>query len=223
MRHVVFCVGFEVFRVAGDCGWCSEWAPAGHEQRIRLDVDVLPFAGPWSDSYVARLRWAPNRDDVSSGRAQWRRLTAIETSFRVELGPLRGWPTDEVCFQATVIDPGGLDADGPVQCLALAPDEPIEERPRPEEEPEEEQPDPEEEVPPALPDPEEEEEEEPPVQPEPAQDDPQAVPDEGHDTERARASDCSATPRGGSTPWALRCLLGGLAVRSRRRRGLRGR
>ncbi len=170
---------------------------------------MFPFAGPWSDSYVSRLRWAPTREAVSTGATHAQQLTGTGAYFRRALGARRDWPTNEVCFQATLVDPAGHDAAGPVECIAIDPYDPTQD----EMEVEEEEPviDVEEEEPRVI------EEEEPPRADdrEPETNAPQLHED---DENVVNPGGCNQASRGGSTPWALGLLLCGFAARRRRQR-----
>lgn len=194
--------------VAGDCDWCQEWAVTGQEQRMWLELDVLPFAGPWSDSYVALLRWAPTPEGVTSGARHAQQITATGAYFRRGLGARRDWPTDEVCFQAIVVDPAGHDAPGPVECIALEPYDPTRDAlDRDPPEPDAEVDDVVEGAPPVAHEDDAPRADEPPTQ---------APRPDGDDERQVATGGCSATGAGPSAPWAPGLLLGALAIRRRR-------
>ncbi len=118
-QQLIRCVDDEEDLV-GSCGECWETEVVGEETHLRFEAAHPPVDGRWPEGSVATLRVGPEPDRDGS-RALTVYLAEEGAAWSGGLGARRDWGSDQVCFQVTVVTPGGLSSEGPVECLAIAP------------------------------------------------------------------------------------------------------
>jgi len=114
-------------RFSDGCGDCWETEELGWETRLRFEAAHPAVDGRWPEGSVATLQVGPEPETSKTRTTVY--LSAQGAAWSGGLGPRRDWDSDQVCFQVTVVTPGGRTADGPVECLAIAPIDPDEEPP----------------------------------------------------------------------------------------------